>query len=529
MNKRSSVSTKVAALIVIIVIIVAGIGIYYYENYLQSSKISGTIVVAAEAGYNDAAIEKIAQDYMATHPGTTIKVVTLSFDTALSSYVTAFSSGSDVYDIVFFPNVGYLGNIAPYLVNLKPYLSNTKYFPASYNISDIVPSMLAPFEINGSLYALPCSGDAMLFFYRPSYFNNATNQKLFQQQYGYPLPNPANTTLTLQQLVDVAQFFNGQHGSKYGIVLMSGPGDDDMIQSFLTLFGGVRVKYDSVLGPVTAPYGDMFTSSGEILSNTTIFKATLSQFVSLIKASEDPLSATFTMVPGMFAKGDAPMMIYWTPPLLTLSNPTQSKVYNDWAIAPAVPGGVSETGGVGWGIYKGTHDLSLALSFLAFATSPNESIYYMTLDSLLPFRYSGFSYAISHNMLSASTLNLFLKNLQNSVQGPANVPYWPQISAAFRGEVAYVVQGTVTVNQAASAITLAAQKAGAKVYTGTLPPMSASFIGVYAEGGYRVPSFTQLAANGFSLGAFTPNSFTFKITDYQKTFIAGYSSSLSLA
>ncbi|MGC9209135.1 MAG: extracellular solute-binding protein [Nitrososphaeria archaeon] len=125
MNKRSSVSTKVAALIVIIV---AGIGIYYYENYLQSLKISGTIVVAAEAGYNDAAIKKIAQDYMATHPGTTIKVVTLSFDTALSSYVTAFSSGSDVYDVVFLPNVGYLGNIAPYLVNLKPYLSNTKYF-----------------------------------------------------------------------------------------------------------------------------------------------------------------------------------------------------------------------------------------------------------------------------------------------------------------------------------------------------------------------------------------------------------------
>ncbi len=498
MTKKSSVSRTVIALVIIILIIVAGIGLYYYQSYLQSSKISGTIVVAAEAGYNDAAIEKIAQDYMATHPGTTIKVVTLSFDTALSSYVTAFSSGSDVYDIVFFPNVGYLGNIAPYLVNLKPYLSDTKYFPASYNVSDIVPSMLAPFEINGSLYGLPCSGDAMLFYYRPSYFNNVTNQKLFQEQYGYPLPNPANTTLTLQQLVDVAQFFNGQHGSKYGIVMMTGPGDDDMIQSFLTLFGGVRVQYESVLGPVTAPYGDMFTSNGEILSNTTIFKNTLSQFVSLIKASEDPLSATFTMVPGMFARGDAPMMIYWTPPLLTLSNPNQSKVYNDWAIAPTMPGGVSETGGVGWGIYKGTHDLSLALSFLAFATSPNESIYYMTLDSLLPFRYSGFSYAISHHLLSATTLKIFLENLQNSVQGPANVPYWPQISAAFRGEVAYIVQGTINVNQAANAITLAAQKAGAKVYTGTLPTLTSSAINVFADEAYNLPSFSQFTYGSLS-------------------------------
>jgi len=188
--KGKSISKTLAAVVVIIIIIIAGVGAYYYymSTITPSSKITGSITVAAEAGYNDAALEQIAKNYMASHPGTTINVVTLSFDTALTSYQTAFSSGIDTYDVVFFPNVGYLGSIAQYLVNLKPYLSNKNYFPASYNISDIVPSMLSPFEINGSLYGLPCSGDVMLFYYRLSYFNNVTNQKLFLEQYGYPLP-----------------------------------------------------------------------------------------------------------------------------------------------------------------------------------------------------------------------------------------------------------------------------------------------------------------------------------------------------
>jgi len=504
--KGKSISKTLAAVVVIIIIIIAGVGAYYYymSTITPSSKITGSITVAAEAGYNDAALEQIAKNYMASHPGTTINVVTLSFDTALTSYQTAFSSGIDTYDVVFFPNVGYLGSIAQYLVNLKPYLSNKNYFPASYNISDIVPSMLSPFEINGSLYGLPCSGDVMLFYYRPSYFNNVTNQKLFLEQYGYPLPNPANTTLTLQQLVDIANFFNGHHGAKYGIIMMTGPGDDDMIQTFLVLFGGVRVADESVLGPVTAPYGDMFSSNGEILSNTSIFKSTLLAFVDLIKDSENPLEATFTTVPGTFARGDAPMMIYWTPPLLTLNNPNMSSIVGDWAVAPRMPGGVSQTGGVGLGIYKGTHNLPLALSFLEYATSPNQSIYYMTLDDLIPFRYSGFSYAISHHLLSTSLIDAVLSNLEDSVQGPANLPYWPQISAAFRGEVPYVFSGKITVAQAASAITAAAVQAGAKVYTGVPPPnpLSGTF-NVDAMAGYNDAALKQIASDFMAFHAGT--------------------------
>src|SRR5271157_6140509 len=290
MPKRGIAKTTLAVLIIVIVILAGAGGYYYYTTTTSTTStttvLSGHITVAAESGYNDAAIGKIASDFMAAHPGTTVTVTTLSFDNALTSYETAFSANTSTYDVLFFPNVGYIGSIQQYLLDLNPYVNNPAYFPASWNMSDILPSMIAPFQIGGHLYAIPNTGDVMLFFYRPSFFNNATNQGEFQTQYGYALPNPATTTLTLQQTVDVANFFNGQHGSKYGMEFMTGPGDDDMIQTFLTLLGGARTTASSIstYGAVSAPYGDMFSSSGGILSNTTMFQGVLSDFVQLIHA-----------------------------------------------------------------------------------------------------------------------------------------------------------------------------------------------------------------------------------------------------
>jgi len=483
MPSRGIAKTTLAVLIIVIVIL-AGAGSYYYYTTTTSSTtssssstssvsttssttpLSGHITVAAETGYNDAALKKIASDFMTANPGTTVTVDTLSFDTALQSYVTTFSANQSTYDVVFFPNVGYIGSIQQYLLDLNPYVSNTAYFPTSWNMSDILPPMIAPFQIGGHLYAIPNTGDVMLFFYRPSFFNNATDQAAFQTQYGYALPNPATTTLTLKQTVDVANFFNGQHGSKYGIEFMTGPGDDDMIQTFLTLLGGARTNTTNtaLYGSVAAPYGDMFSSTGKILSNTSMFQGVLSDFVQLIHASEDPDAATFTTVPGTFQAGDAPMMLYWSYPILFLGNQTQGpKVYNDWAVAPTTPGGISETGGVGLGVFKYTQNLRLSLAFLEFATTPTESVIYTTYDSLVPYRYSDFK-LVPTTVLPTVIVNELLSNLKNSVQGPANIPLWPQVSTYFRTEVPNIYSGTDTVAQGANKITSECSGQGVPVY-----------------------------------------------------------------
>ena len=468
-DMRGIAKTTLAVLIIVIIVI-AGVGIYFAYTMTTSSSttttaLSGHITVAAESGYNDAALKQIATDFMAANPGTTVTVVTLSFDNALQSYQTAFSANQSSYDVLFFPNVGYIGSIQQYLLDLNPYVNNPTYFPTSWNYSDFLPSMIAPFQIGGHLYAIPNTGDAMLFFYRPSFFNSTANQAAFQSQFGYALPDPGKAPLTLQQTVDIANFFNGAHGAKYGMEFMTGPGDDDMIQTFLTLLGGPRTASNatSTYGKVTAPYGDMFSSDGKILSNTPMFQSALSDFVQLIKDSEDPLTATFTTVPGTFQAGDAPMMVYWSYPILFLGSNT-SAVAGDWAVAPTTPGGISETGGVGLGIFKYTQNLPLSLAFEEFATNPTESIVYTTVNGLLPFRYSGFQYALQHNILSASLEAALLSNLQNSVQGPANIAYWPQVSTYFRGEVPNMVSGQETVAQGTAKITQECVSAGATAF-----------------------------------------------------------------
>jgi hypothetical protein len=238
-----------------------------------------------------------------------------------------------------------------------------------------------------------------------------------------------------------------------------------MIQTFLTLLGGARVGNASTYGSVTAPYGDMFSSTGQILSNTTMFKGALSDFVQLIKDSEDPLTATFTTVPGTFEAGDAPMMLYWSYPILFLGNKSVSAVWNDWAVAPTTPGGISETGGVGLGVFKYTQNLRLSLAFLEFSTTSAESVYYTTLDSLVPYRYTDFTYAIQNKLLPTSLINELLSNLKTSVQGPANIALWPQVSTYFRGEVPNIVSGSETVAQGASKITAECVAAGVPAYS----------------------------------------------------------------
>ncbi len=465
--KSISKMTNAAIIIIIIVIIAVAGGYEYYVTTLPKKPVApvltGSITVVAQAGENDAALEQIAKNFEAQHPGVTINIVSISFGNALTDYLTAFSENQDAYDIIYFPNIGWLGKLEPYLLNLTPYTNNPEYFPSSYNWSDILPSMLNQFKFGNTLYAIPYLGDVMMFYYIPSYFTNTTNQMLFKQEYGYNLPNPGNQTITLQQLVDIANFFNGQHGAKYGIVMMNDAVADDMTETLTALFAAPRVSMDSVYGQVTPPYGELFTSNGQLLTNTTIFVQTLNDFAALENDSANEFNSGFLTTPETFATGVAPMMLYWTPAMLSLQ---KSPIAGQWAIAKTFVGGVSNLGGVAFGVYKYTKNLPLALAFLEYATSENASVYYMTMDDLLPFRYSMFAYGIQHGIFPASDLTAMENYLSNAVQGEPNLPNWPPLLSYLQGEIPLIASGKITAAQAASSITSYAETQGFKIYAG---------------------------------------------------------------
>jgi spermidine/putrescine-binding protein len=199
-----------------------------------------------------------------------------------------------------------------------------------------------------------------------------------------------------------------------------------------------------------------------LLTNTSLFINGLSSYDKILSASEQPLVANFGSIVSYFGDGDAPMMVQYTYPMFFLNT---TSIGTDWAVAPTFPGGHSIFGGQCWSIFKYTKNLPLALAFTEFATSQSESVKYMTLDGLFPFRYSQFPYASAYLHISPGLINTVLNLMSTSIQGDNNVPYGPLIGRTFAGEMALVYYGTATPAQAASVITSTAEDAGAIAWT----------------------------------------------------------------
>lgn len=475
-NERG-ISRAFTAIIVIVIIVIAGIGIYFaYTTTITpttssttssttSTTTSGSITLAVEPGYDDAALEQVAKNYEASHPGTTINIADVGYDAVDSDYVTAFSAHQDIYDVVYFSNAGELAPFDQWLVPLQTYLNNTTYFPSTYNFSDLIPSTYAAYKINGNLLGLPIQADAMLMFYQPSYFTNATNQQEFMAEFGYALPNPGTTTLNATELVDVANFFTNAHGSKYGILFNADPDDDDMLQTFSQLVVGTRLADVSTFGPVNPTYGVLYSSTGQLLMNSSAYVPLLSNMAQLVKDTEAPFTGTFGDAVSYFQKnGTSPILISFSYPMGYL-NDTNGAYGTGWAIAPTEVGGAAVLGGIGLGIYNGTKNLPLALSFVAYATSSQQDLNYWNLDSLAPPRYSDIT-LVEQTGFPSAILNTFYKNLATAVQIEANEPYEPYLGASFVATMPYLVSGSITASTAANEIETATVNQGATPYSG---------------------------------------------------------------
>ncbi|MDG7051505.1 MAG: extracellular solute-binding protein [Nitrososphaerota archaeon] len=463
-----SITKTILAAIVIVIIIVAGVGIYYYYSSTikpaPTTTLSGSITVAVEPGYNDAAIQQIAKNFEAAYPGTTINLADVGFSANPSAYVTAYGAGQDVYDVAYFSTAGQVGGFYQYLLPLQGYIQNTSYFQGSWNFSDIIPSTYAAYTINGNLYGIPMQSDAMLMFYIPSYFTNATNQQEFQAEYGYPLPNPGTTTYTLQELVDVANFFTHNHGSQFGVEFNADTDDGDLFETFGQIAVGIRENGSSVWGPISTTYGVPYTSNGQLLMNTSAFVTALSDYAQLTKDTEAPFTGSFGAAVNYFmVPGTSPILFSYSYPMFFLN----STLGSNWAIAPTEIGGYAMLGGEGFGIYNGTHNLNLALAFVAYATSPQQSVYYMTKDGLPPFRYSDFNLMVSDLNISPSIASVYLANLKTAVQVYANEPYESSVDSAFASVLPYVASGQITPAAGANLIETAGINAGVTPYTGT--------------------------------------------------------------
>jgi len=474
-----AISSAIIAVIVIVIIAIAAVGIYYVSTMSTTSTTtstsstsssstittvsttsSGSITITVEPGYDDAALIQVAKNYEASHPGTTINIADVGYASLDTDYVTAFSAHEDIYDVVFFSNAGQLAPFDKWLVPLQSYMSNTAYFPSNYNFSDTIPTTYAAYEINGNLLGLPIQADAMLMFYQPSYFTNSTNQQEFMTKYGYPLPNPGTSTINASQLVDIANFFTNAHGSKYGVLFNADPDDDDMLQTFSQLAVGTRLADTSQFGAVNPTYGVLYSGTGQLLMNSSAFVPLLSDMAQLAKDTEAPFSGTFGDAVSYFqVPNTSPILISFSYPMGYL-NDTNGAYGTGWAIAPKEIGGSAVLGGIGLGIYNGTKNLPLALSFVAYATSSQQDVNYWKLDSLAPPRYSDIA-TIEQGGFPKAILNTFYSNLASAVQIEANEPYETTLGSSFVATMPYLVLGQISAITAGNLIETSAVNAGA--------------------------------------------------------------------
>ena len=65
---------------------------------------------------------------------------------------------------------------------------------------------------NGEIKSATMDGDMHMLNYRADLFEDAKNKEEFKAKYGYDLAAPT----TWKQYLDIAEFFNGAHGSKFG-------------------------------------------------------------------------------------------------------------------------------------------------------------------------------------------------------------------------------------------------------------------------------------------------------------------------
>lgn len=124
----------------------------------------------------------------------------------------------------------YIQELTPWLrqnLNVRdfyPYL-----FAAYSQYPQRLPGETGALNLNhGHFYGIPWESDAMGFAYRKDWFNDPANQRAFYAHYHYKLGVPQ----TMDQIVDIANFFTNAKAGTYGIAVHEQTGYDAASETF---------------------------------------------------------------------------------------------------------------------------------------------------------------------------------------------------------------------------------------------------------------------------------------------------------
>ena len=180
-------------------------------------------------------LQALAEDF-ARKEGVTVKVHQIPWSSFQDQVFQEFGKSSTAFDIVV-GDSQWLGRGA----TKGLYVDLTSWLPTATDIKTLHPlalKYLAEYPTgSGHYYAAPAETDAMGWAYRKDWFNDPAEKAAFKKKYKKDLVVPE----TWDDLKNVAEFFTRPAQKRYGNVVVTGRGYDDIVMGFeqlLYAFGG---------------------------------------------------------------------------------------------------------------------------------------------------------------------------------------------------------------------------------------------------------------------------------------------------
>ena len=300
-----------------------------------------TLTIATVNNVQMIEMQKLTPQFEQQHPGIHVRYVTLEENILRQRVTTDIATHGGQFDILT------IGNYEVPIWAKQGWLASFSDLPASYDLSDIVPTVRAGVSYKNTVYALPFYAESAMTYYRTDLFKKAG------------LTMPANPTY--DQFRQFADKLTDKSNQIYGVCLRGKPG------------WGENMAYVTTL--VTAMGGQYFNTSWKPTINTPAWNHAISYYDSILKADGPPgaTSNGFNENLALFTSGHCGMWIDATSAAGTLFDKKTSQVADSVGFA-AIPTG-SFSGGPTWlwswnlAIPATSKQVSAAKTFVAWATS----------------------------------------------------------------------------------------------------------------------------------------------------------------
>ena len=297
---------------------------------------------------------------------TGIKVVIEDYaqDEFMSKRLVDLSSGAGTFDIVMMDSVATQAARAGWIENLDEWFKRSDLINMDkYNLDDIAPSWKLAFTVDGSLYAIPVSGEKQMLFYRKDIF----------QEHGLKVPT------TFDEVEKTAKFLKTKYPAG---ILVRGQKIHTVSNAtgVIWSYGGkiadsMDYNYAVFNSPEAVAGVDMFTRLGREYGPVGIENYTWYECVT------------------DFQQGKAPMYLDMSVFMSQFEDPKVSTVSGKvgYAPMPAGPAGSKPTGGA-WSLSMSSASKNKEASFLLlqWLTSP-ETSEKIVLDAGIAARISSYA------------------------------------------------------------------------------------------------------------------------------------------